>query len=463
MNSFTTVRARFSAFMERRYGSTLFSSSQIFKMLLPLIVDQFFIYLIGMLTNAMISTSSQESVTAVGMVFPVTMVLMSLFTAVGSGGTILVAQYVGKGDTDKSAKAAAQLVSMSIIVASAIAVVLVIFAHPLVNLLFPKAEEIIRAKAATYITGICISYIPFAVYNGIFSALRGYGETKVCLRLTIIINAIHLCCSFLFINILQMDVVGTTLSYILARVIGGVCALYAVLGTKHRLSFKIKDLLTINSAMVKNIVKLGIPFAIEQIFINSGAVIAQMFISTLGTISMAANTISASVSNLFYGMGFAVSALAVTVVGQSMGAGDVELAKRYSKRMVELGFIISILSLIVIYPLMPFILQLYHPEADTLPLINQLILIGAVPLPLFWSLSYILPANFRAAGDANFTSVISLITMWVCRVFLSYMLTIVFKFGVYGVWISIGAEWALRSLFFGIRWRGKKWFSKKIV
>lgn len=465
MSNQITVKppSRFSRFLERRYGSELFSSSQIFRMLVPLIIDQFFIYLIGMLTNAMISTSSQASVTAVGMVFPVNMVMTNLFSAIGSGGTILVAQYHGKGDTEKTRKAAAQVISLSFIAAAVLSIVAIIFAPAIVDLLFPKAELIIREKAALYIRGMCLSNLPFSIYNSIFCALRGVGDTTRCLRLTIVINAIHLIASFLFINIFKWDIIGTTMSYTLARTIGAIVAVLLITTASSTIKLKIRDFIEFNGAVIKTIVRLGIPFAVEQIFINAGAIVAQMFISTLGTTSMAANTIASSCSNLFYGAGFAISALTVTVVGQSMGYGDPALARKYSKRMFELGVIISLISIAVIYPLMPLILKLYNPLPETLPIIYQLIFIGVIPLPFFWSSAFIFPSSLRAAGDTGFTSIVCLISMWLCRVLLGYLFTITLGFGVHGVWLSLGVEWALRSAIFAIRLHGKKWLTKKVI
>ncbi|MFZ2540129.1 MAG: MATE family efflux transporter [Oscillospiraceae bacterium] len=454
---------RADKFLANRYGSSMFSYRQIFAMLGPLILDQFFIYFIGMLTNAMISASSQDSVTAVGLVSPIVMLAMSLIFATSAGGTVIVAQYKGKGDERTMKKSAAQVVMITFLVAAVTATALFIFAEPIMNLTFADAEQIVKDKAISYMRGFFISMLPFAIYNGIFSVLRGIGDTKTCLHLTVIINGIHLFGSVLFVEVLNLDILGTTLSFNIARFVGGAIALYIALSPKGVITFRMSDFFVWNWKLQKAIIKLGVPFAVEQIFLNFGALVAQMYIVKLGTVSIAANTIASSAVNLLYGTGFAVSTLAITVVGQCIGSGDITLAKRYGKRMVEIGTVVMTITTAILYPLMPAILGLYAPQPDALVIIKDLILIGVIPIPFFWSMSYVMPSSLRAAGDANYTSFVCLVCMWVFRVGLGYVLAMNFGMGVYGVWVSMGIEWVARSIFFAIRFKGKKWYLKSVV
>lgn len=455
--------SRLDLFLENRYGSTMFSYRQIFGMLGPLILDQFFIYFIGVLINAMISSSSQASVTAVGLVSPITMMVVSLLFATCSGGTVIVAQYVGKGDQEMVHRSAAQVVIVSFFVALIPAVLLITFSGFVVNLAFPLADPIVKQKAAEYIIGCSASIITYSIYNSIFSVLRGVGDTKTCLRLTIIINAVYLLGSIFFLNVLKLDILGTSLALNLARILGAAVALYLILSPKGMLTLPFKAFFKIDFKIMKSIIKISIPFAAEQLFINLGALVAQIYIVPLGTISMAANTIAGSASNLLYGTGFAVSTLAITVIGQCIGAGQIEQAKIYGKRMHELGIVVMSLTVLVFYPLMPLVLGLYGPEAETLALINQLVLIGIVPIPFLWSMSYVMPSTLRAAGDANYTSTVCLACMWAFRVGLGYVLAIPLGLGVYGVWYGMISEWLARAILFYFRFKGKKWYTKSVI
>ena len=455
--------SRLDRFLARHLSSEIFTYQQILGMLGPLILDQFFVYLINMLTTSMVSSSGQDSVSAVSLVAPVNMMVMSLFTAIGSGGSVVVAQYKGKGDMQKMRHAAGQVVLATFLVALAAAAFLFTFATPLVNLLFGEAELSVRTKAAQYLMGMSISFITFSLYQGTFSVLRGTGDTKTCLRLTVIINVIHLFASMLFLNVFKLDILGTTLSFNLARIIGGGAAVYLLMSPRGSLGIRLREIFRRDFPILKAVFRMGIPFAAEQIFLNGGALIVQAYIVPLGTVSIAANAIGNSVLSLFYGAGFAVSTLAITVIGQCVGARNIDQAKRYGRQMIVLGTIMEVLSIVVLYPRLPLLIGLNHPEPETLVLIQRLMLYAILPLPFFWASSNIMPSTLRAAGDASFTSIASLVTMWTMRVGVGYVLSIVLGMGIRGVWLGMAVEWAARSVIFWLRFSGKKWYAKKAI
>lgn len=431
-------------------------------MLGPLILDQFFVYLISMLTTSMISTSGQDSVSAVSLVGPITMILMNISASISAGGTVVVAQYKGRGDEQKMREAGGQVVMATCLTTIVVSTLLMVFAHPLVNLLFHSAEPIVQQKAAEYLIGFSISVIPFSLYQGSFAVMRGVGDTKTCLRLTVIINFIHLFASMLFINVLKMDIWGTSLSYILARIIGGAVAIYLLMNHKGIISVSLKEILRVDFSMLKFIFRMGIPYSIEQIFFNGGTLIAQTYMVQLGTAAIAANAIANSAVNLLYGAPFAVGTLSITVIGQCIGARNPDLARTYGKKLHWLGTLIVILSVAVLVPLMPFILWLYHPEPEAMALLPALVWISAIPMPFLWTFSYITPNIIRSAGDANFSSIASLVIMWVVRVGLGY-LAVIFGYGLNGVWVCMILEWAVRAVVFGLRFHGKAWLTKKAI
>lgn len=450
-------------FLDRNYGSSMFTSREFFGILGPVIIDQFFMYLISMLTTAMISASSQDSVSAVSLVNPILFLVMALFGAVANGGTVVVAQYKGKGNPLRVRQAAGQSVLSTFVVAAIAAALLCLLANPIVMLLFGTAGESVCGRATEYLIGMAISFLPFSFYSASFSALRGVGDSKSCLRLTIIINVIHLVLSMIFLNVMHLDIFGTILSYFLARIVGGATALYSLMNKHGQIGVRFADIFRFEPKLLKSIFRMGIPFAIEQCFYNGGTVIVQTYMVQLGNIAVAANAIANSVFSLIYAAGFAVSVVTLTVTGQCIGAGEIALAKHYGRRMEWLGNAICTLSVIVILPLMPLLLMLYAPEAQTLPVIYPLLWIGSAFMPFVWSGANVMSNTLRAAGDANFTSITSLVCMWVARVGLGYLLALPLGLGINGVWIAMGMEWVIKTIVFRIRFRGDKWYRNKVV
>lgn len=450
-------------FLKRKYNSSLFTYQEIFGMLLPIVLDQFFISIISLLTTAMISSSSQESVSAVSLVSPLYMMIYAIYNAISAGGTVIVAQYKGRNDKEMIRSAAGQVMLATSALAIVSCILLVIFSRDLVEWMFYAADPVVIQKESDYLIGVAISLIFHSFYMGAFAIFRGVGESKICLRLSIIINIIHLIASIVFLNILHLDILGTTLSLNLARLIGGGVAVWLLMKPTSAFRVYPKDIFHLKIPIVKSIFSVGIPFALEQVFFNGGSMIVQTYIVQLGTVSVAANAVTNSAFSILYAAGLAVGTLSITVVGQCIGAGDKEQAKIYGRRMIGIGTMIVIASLAIFLPMMPFILKMYQAPEATLSIIYKLVLIGAAAMPLFWSVSNVMPCVLRAAGDSIFSSVVSLITMWVIRVGLGYLAAITFKIGVEGVWICLGIEWAVRTVIFYMRFRSGKWLEKKII
>lgn len=381
-------------FLSGQLTSKYFSYQEIFAMLMPLIFDQFFISVIALLTTAMISSSSQESVSAVSLVSPLYMMIYAIYSAISSAGTVIIAQYKGHGDEEKIKKAAGQIVMFTFVTAVVFSVLLILFAEPLIRTMFAGADELIIRKATDYLIGCAFSFIFLSVYMGGFAVFRGIGETQICLWLSMVINT-------------------------------------------------------------------SLPFAMEQLCFNGGGIIVSMFIVKLGTESIAANAVSNSTLMVFYSMGLAVSNLSVTIVGQCIGAKDKKMARYYGKKMVWLGEVSILVSLAALLPFLRIILKLYQAPENTLGQIYILLAIAFVPMALLWSTSNVLPNVLRAAGDVNFTSYVSLITMWLIRVGCSYAVSMKLGFGIEGVWICMGVEWLIRSVIFIMRFHSDRWLNQK--
>lgn len=443
--------------LDRQFGSSMFSWRQIFSMLVPLIMDSFFVCLIGMLTTAMISSSSQESVSAVSLVSPLYMMIYAVYNAISAGGTVVVAQFKGKGEVERMKTAAGQLMFATPLSAVIACVILIVFSDPLVHFLFRGVEETVLVKSEQYLIGIAVSMVFLAVYMSGFAVYRGLGETKTCLRLTVIINLLHFVGSFVFINLMRLDIMGSVLALNLARFVGGAAAVWMLLSPRSILRVQARHVFHIEKKILKEIFRIGIPFGMEQLFMNGGSMLVQIYIARLGTVNVAANAVGNSAFSLLYAAPAAVGTLAVTVVGQCVGAGDKQLARRYGKGMVVLCTGLTVVSMAVMLPLLPFILKLYQAPDNTLSMIYIIVAIAAVFMPFFWPTSNTMPSVMRAAGDAAFSSYFSLITMWVVRVGLGYLLAIVLGLGLPGVWVCMCAEWMVRTVVFWKRFKGKKW------
>ena len=460
----TKPKSQLDRFLNRQFSSEMFTYQEIFKMLLPLVLDGLSINIISMLTTSMISSSSEASVAAVSMINPVTTLVLCLFNAIAAGGTVVVAQYKGKGDEIKIREACGHTLVATVGLSFIICTLLIVFAAPVVHALYGNAEALVVNKSTQYLAGVSVSLIFYSLYSAIFAIFRGLGETKICLRLTIYINVSYFAFSFLFLNVLHWDILGTITAYILARAFGAAMSFYHLFLKKDRLlTIQKSDITRFDPRIFHSMLKISIPFGSEQLFLYGGSILVQKYLVELGTASVAANAIASSLFGLTYAAPYAVGNLATTVIGQCIGAGKKDLARRYGKKLISLGTILVLASLVISVPLMPWLLTAYHPSIEAETLIMRLLWIAILPMPFFWPMSNIMPYTLRSAGDAVYSSVVSLITMWVIRVGAGYIAAIPLGYGVEGAWVCMSLEWVIRFFLFLFRFKGDAWLNKKTI
>ncbi|MBR5943337.1 MAG: MATE family efflux transporter [Lachnospiraceae bacterium] len=455
---------RFDRFLDRHFSTELFSHREIFSMWVPLILDAFFINAISMLSTSMVSSSGQESIAAVSMINPVGYLLICGFNAIATGGTVVVAQYKGAGDEEDVSRASGQTIFFTMLITLVLSIPFIVFASPITRFFYSGAEEIVLSKAATYLAGTGISIIPYAFYMAVFSIFRGLGETKLCLRLTIYINLSFFIFCIIFINIMKLDVLGSALAYILARLLGAVVAgIYLFVTKKDAVVVKARHMFRLDKNIIGSMLKISLPFGFEQFIMQGGSLLVQKYMVILGTEMMAANAIANSVLMIIYALPQAVGNLVAAVIGRCIGAGRKDDATKYGKSLMGLGTASLVLSIIVFLPLMPLILPIYNPGEAITPIIYKILFVSVIPLIFAWPMSNIAPNILRSAGDATYASVISLIAMWIFRVAAGYIVAIPLGFGITGVWICIILEWVFRALLYGGRIKRGKWLLKKAI
>jgi len=435
----------------------------IVALIVPIFVDSAFIVLMSMLNTAMVSSSGVAAVSAVSMVDSINIFIVSLFIAVATGGTVIVAQYKGSGNDEMVSKSAAQAISTVAIISVVISALVIIFHNAVLGFLFGNADADVLHNAKIFLIGSCISYPFIAVYQAATGALRGVSETKACLMLSLILNVTYFLLNILLITIFDLGVVGLSISLIVGRMLGMAASIVYLVKYNQTLRFKIKNALKVNFSILKKIMFIGIPFAMEQMFFNGGKLLTQTFIVQLGTMALTVNAIANSISMLFQIGGTSLSVAVVTVVGQCIGRKDTEDARKFIKSFLGLSSLFFLIMTAIILPLFPMLMKLYSPPDEIVSSIFWLIVMLAISQPLLWSLSFILPSALRAAGDSKFTSVASLLSMWLFRIILGYLLGITLEMGIVGVWLAMVAEWGVRGALFAWRFKGDKWYRHKLI
>ena len=337
--------------------------------------------------------------------------------------------------------------------------ILILLGPTLIGWLYPHVEPLLVTYSIQYLRLMAISCIPYSVFCAIFNCFRALGDTRSSLFLTVVINGAHLIFSMLFINVCHLGVTGSGLSYITARAIGMVLALYWLMGRHSELGVRPRHFFHFSRRLTKEIFSLGMPIAMESLLMQGGMLLVQVYLARLTTTELAAHSVANSIMNLYYTSGNALTALAGTVCGQCIGARQYELTRKYCLNFIRTGRVITLVTSAVLFACTPLLMMLYGATQQARPILWQILGLAAISVPLCWCDSYVPPMALRAAGDAMYCSVVSSVALALGRCAVGYVLTIPLGLGVPGVWIGMVLEWLGRAVVLRLRLRGERWLA----
>lgn len=456
-------KARCHAILNKYLSGESIDYRQVISLLLPILIDQAFLVGLSLVNTAMISSSGVAAISAVSMVDSLNLFLVNVFVALATGGTVVVAQYKGSGNDKMLSKAAAASLTAVTLTAVTLSLIVLLFYHPILKVLFGTAEPDVFDHAGTYLVGSALSYLGIAFKEAVCGALRGIGRTRVTLGLSLILNLSYVLLNVLFVHFMEMGVLGLSVAVNISRYLAAACALYYLLRMDDSLRIRLKELMNWNISMFKKIMFIGLPFAAEQLFFNGGKMLTQIYIVSLGTYEIASNAISSVFAMLLQIPAIALSTALVTVVGQCIGRGNIQDARKLTRSFLWLASGSLLVTGLILIPFFKPLVSLFRPPAeimDDLYLIMLINMLAQIPL---WPISFLLPGALRAAGDSRFTSISSMLTMWLFRVVLGYVFGITLNFGVIGVWAAMQLEWGVRGTIFLLRYRGERWYRHRLV
>ena len=328
----------------------------------------------------------------------------------------------------------------AVLMALMISLLIACFHQGILHLLFGHAEPLVLANAQLYLLGLLASYPMQAVIEGTNGSLRGIGRTKASLKLSLLMNFVYIVGNVVFISIFEMGMIGLITSLLISRFLGMLFAFYTLRANRSLFLLKKEDFLRIQIPLIARVLKVSIPFAAESIFFNGGKIIIQTMIVSFGTNVIAANAIASSWIQISEIVPSALATSLVPIVGQCIGRGNIVDARKLTKTFVITGMIAFLLVDLSLLPFFPLGMKLFNPPAAILPDIYRLYLIAIVMHFLTWSIGFILPSALRAAGDANFTTLTSLLSMWIFRIGMGYLVGIVWGYGLTGIYFVMTLE-----------------------
>ena len=439
----------------------LFSRNDLVRLIIPLIVDQFLQVAVGLSDSIMVARVGEAAVSGVSLVDTVMLLIINIFTALATGGAVIAGQYLGRKDPKTGCEATAQLFNFTFLFSIFIMILGYLGQNVILYHVFGKIEPEVMKDSRTYLL-IVLSSIPMiAMYNAGAAIFRAMGNSNIAMKTSLLMNSINVFGNALLIFGFHRGVEGVAIPTVVSRGVACVVILILLNNQKHELHILHPYPFKIKWNVLKKILGIGIPSGVENSMFQLGKIAVLSLVSGLGTASLAANAVGNNIANFAILPGMSFGFALITVCAQCVGAGDFEQVKYYTKHMMRVEYLCLIASNLIVILALPFILSVYNLSDEAAQYANDIILYHAACVVTIWPLSFTLPNTLRAAADVKVTMVLSIISMWVFRFGFSYLLTMVFHMGIFGVWVAMTIDWLVRGIFFVCRYKSGRW--QKII
>lgn len=419
--------------------------------------------MLGAVDVIMLSRHSDNSVAAVGVVNQIIVLTFLIFEVINLGTSVLCSQYLGA----KMHKNVVQVVGVSLLMNLVVGVSVSLF-------LFGMNETILQwmgltpelMKDGTDYMRIVGAFAFFQAISLTLSAsLRSANKAIYPMMVTVVVNILNIIGNYTLIfgefGFPEMGVEGAAISTAFSRGVSMVI-LFIILFRKHIRKFPLAYFRPFPFKELKNLLKVGLPSAGEQLSYSSSQVVITYFINALGMEALAARTYSVNIIMFSFLFSIAIAQGGAICIGHLIGEKRPHAAFLLGKYVMKKSVLITVCLSLITALMGPFIFGWLTTN-------EQIIRMGVTILAIDVILEIGRPINIfatnalRAAGDVNYPFYLGLVVMWSVAVGCGYLFGVHWGWGLAGMWVAFLLDENIRGIVFVRRWYGMKWVKKSFV
>jgi putative MATE family efflux protein len=336
--------------------------------------------------------------------------------------------------------------------------------RPIIRLIYGKIENDVMNAAALYFLITALSYPFLAVYNANAALFRAIGNSKVTMRIALLVNIMNIGGNACFIFVLRIGVAGAALSTLVSRITAAVIT-SLILARSRTSPISLSGFFEFRliRPMIRNILNVGIHSGLESSMFQIGRLLTQRIFTFFGTTAIAANAIASVVNSFSFMPGTAYGIALLTIVGQCVGANDYDAAKKETVKIMKLAYITLFVISGAIFIFQESLVSLFKLSPEAHDLAKSFLRVHCISMAIGWPVSFALPNALRAAGDSRYVMIAATVSMWTIRVSAAYFLTFILGIGPLGVWLAMGADFIGRGSAYYLRWKRGKWQEKRVI
>ncbi len=443
--------------------SETFQKKSLIQLTWPIFIELTLFMLMGMVDTFMLSAYSDNAVAAVGMSNQVINLIGVMFNFVAAGTIILVSQNLGANNQTKASEVSIVSIGANLVIGLLLSLVMVTCSKYILS--FMNTPEEIMQTTISY-TQIVGSFLFLMAVQPVLSGiLRSFGYTKQSMIITLIANIINIFGNAIFIyglfGVPELGPIGVAISTVFSRFVT-IVLISLVIYKKINFTFSEDFFKKLPLQDVKNILRIGVPSALEQVAYSSSQVIIISFVSMIGTLAITTRVYTSNISMFIYLFSLAIAQGNQVLVGYFIGEGDNNEVYHRTFKTQCLAVSVSILMSIIFYLMSDYLFGIFTTDATILTLGKSLMLINIL-LEIGRASNLVLTNALKAAGDINYPFIFGIVGMWIICIPVAYILGIKWGLGLAGIWIAFAVDECFRGIIFTFRWKGKKWRNKSFI
>lgn len=414
---------------------------------IPSMLAQISTVMMFFIDASMVGHLGAEASASIGLIESTTWLVGSLLSAAATGFSVQVAHFIGANDFVK----ARQVFRHALICGLAFSVFLSLIGvgiHLHLPYWLGGGADIASASSGYFL--IYSLVLPFVyLYHTSEMMLKSAGNMHTPSVMAVLVCICDVIFNYIFIYICKLGVVGAAMGTALAYICISLPNLY-LSACKNRMLNLRQDHVRFHwvKEYVQRACKISIPIAIQNILMSGAQIVSTMIVAPLGNIAIAAHSFAITAESLCYMPGYGIGDAATTLVGQTHGAGRIDLCKNFAYMTVGLGMLVMALMGVIMYVFAPEMIGVLSPVEAIRQLGTTCLRIEAFAEP-FFAASIVTYCVCVGAGDTFKPAAINLGTMWLVRLTLAYGLSK--SYGLEGVWIAMTTELTFRGVLFLIR------------
>ncbi len=398
---------------------------------------------------------------AVGLAMQPKFLLMTMVLALNIGATAVIARYRGQQNQEKAQQAFRQVLLLNGLVSTFFMILGLTIAPQLIHFMSGNGiGQQTMAEATRYLRIQLYGFLPLALTFTVTAALRGIGDSKIPMLYNTLANALNLAFNYVMIygkwGLPAMGVAGAAWATVIGQTAAFVVAMAVVCSGRHYIHFNIRKIFCFDGAMMLDVLHIGIPAMVEQIFMRVGIMLYTRTVAGLGDTLYATHQICMSIQAFSFMVGQAFASATTTLMGQSLGRQRQDMAVIYMRCTRNLGIVVSAAMGLMMILLNGRIVSLYNPNEAVIQAGSGILVLIGLSQPIQAD-QFIVSGGLRGAGDTRYTAFVVLITTLFVRSLLGMLMVQVLNWGLWGAWIALMADQCLRTGLMAVRYRTGKW------